>query len=56
MNLDLRNILELAIREQASDVFIVAGLPVAFRINGTVQQVDDTRLLPPDTEALLNEI
>ena len=56
MSLDLRNILEQAISEQASDVFIVAGLPVAFRKNGVVEQIDDTRLLPPDTEALLNEI
>lgn len=56
MDLDLRNILELAIEKQASDVFIVAGLPVAFRINGAVQQINDVKLLPPDTEQLLNEI
>lgn len=54
--MDLRSILEKAIEEKASDVFIVAGLPVSFRQHGTIQRIDDTRLLPPDTEALINEI
>ena len=52
----LKEILEQAIAEQASDVFIVAGLPVSFRRNGIINRVNDTKLFPPDTESLLNEI
>ena len=52
----LKEILEQAIAEQASDVFIVAGLPVSFRRNGVINRVNDTKLFPPDTESLLNEI
>ncbi len=52
----LKEILEQAIAEQASDVFIVAGLPVSFRRNGVINRINDEKLFPPDTEALLNEI
>ncbi len=54
--MNLRAILEQAIEEKASDVFIVSGLPVSFRKDGVIGRVNDERLLPPDTEALLTEI
>ena len=54
--MDLIKILEQAINEGASDVFIVAGLPVTFRKNGVICQITDTKLFPSDTEALLTEI
>lgn len=54
--MQLENILEKAIAENASDVFIVAGLPVSFRKNGAIQRIDDTKLLPPDTERLVEDI
>ena len=52
----LNDILKQAIEEHASDVFIVAGLPVSFRKNGMISQLNDQRLLPHDTEELLTEI
>lgn len=54
--MELIKILEQAIEEKASDVFIVAGLPVTFRKNGVICQVTDEKLFPADTEALLAEI
>lgn len=54
--MNLRTILEQAIAEKASDVFIVSGLPVSFRKDGVIGRVNDERLLPPDTESLLTEI
>ena len=54
--MELIKILEQAIEEGASDVFIVAGLPVTFRKNGVICQVTDTKLFPSDTESLLTEI
>ncbi len=54
--MDIQTILQKAVSENASDVFIVAGRPVSFRKNGVIYTVDDNRLLPPDTEALLTEI
>ena len=52
----IQEILKQAIAEQASDVFIVAGLPVSFRKNGVISQLNDQRLLPNKTEELLMEI
>lgn len=54
--MNLRAILEQAIEEKASDVFIVSGLPVSFRKDGVIGRINDERLLPPDTESLLTEI
>ena len=52
----LNQILKQAIEEQASDVFIVAGLPASFRKNGMIRQLGEERLLPNDTAVLLEEI
>lgn len=54
--MNLNEILEQAIKEQASDVFIVAGLPVSFRKNGVICQIGDAKLLPNDTDKLLTSI
>ena len=49
-------ILQKAVAEGASDVFIVAGLGLSFRRNGVVILEGGTRLMPPDTEKLVQEI
>lgn len=54
MHLD--DILQQAIEQGASDVFIVAGLPVALRKQGVISRLNDVRLLPKDTDDLLSEI
>ena len=54
--MDIVTILKQAVGENASDVFIVAGLPCSFRKNGTLYRINEERLLPPDTEDLLNNI
>ena len=55
--MNIHEILKNAVANKASDVFIVAGLPVSMRKNGIIQRSeDDDRLLPPDTKDLLKEI
>lgn len=54
--MSIKEILQKAVDEKASDVFIVAGLPVSVRKNGVIARQNDERLLPPDTELLLKEI
>lgn len=54
--MSIKEILQQAVEEKASDVFIVAGLPVSVRKNGLIARENDERLLPPDTELLLKEI
>lgn len=52
----LNDILQQAIQEKASDVFIVAGLPVSMRRHGMISQMAEQRLRPAETETLLAEI
>ena len=54
--MNLNELLEHAIEEHASDVFIVAGLPVSFRRNGAICQINGEKLLPADTERFVTEI
>ena len=56
MNTDARTLLEQAVAQQASDVFIVAGLPVSFRSQNQILKENEEKMLPPDTEQLLKEI
>ncbi len=56
LDLNIKTILEQAIKANASDVFIVAGLPVSFRTNGVIGHVMEEKLFPQHTEALLNDI
>ncbi len=54
--MNLQECLQNVIREKASDVFIVAGLPISYRKNGVICRFEDEKLLPVDTERILNEI
>ena len=56
MNLNTSQLLENAVRAGASDVFIVAGLPVSMRINGVIAREDECRLLPEDTRMVIGQI
>ncbi len=53
---DLRGYLEQAVREGASDLFIVAGGPVSCKQNGKLVHLSEGRVLPDDTAALIQEI
>ena len=50
---DLMHYLNLAVASEASDMLIVAGGPVCVKIDGHIRPVDEERMLPPQTEALV---
>lgn len=52
----VKELLQNAVYKAASDVFIVAGLPASYRIEGTIVRENDTKLMPADTEAFLSQI
>jgi twitching motility protein PilT len=54
--MDITDILKAAISDNASDLFIVANLPISHRIQGNVVIKDGTRLTPADTEELIRQI
>lgn len=49
-------LLEKAVQAGASDLFIVAGRPVSMRIHGDIKMEDDVRLLPDDTQTIIEQI
>ena len=56
MNTDAKTLLEQAVARQASDIFIIAGLPVSFRRQNQILKENEEKMLSPDTEQLLKEI
>ena len=51
----IQDILEQAIIRGASDIFIVAGAMLSFKINGEIQKVADYKLMPKDTLELISQ-
>lgn len=45
-----------ALEKNASDLFLVAGLPASMRISSNIIQENSERLLPTDTDALIHQI
>lgn len=54
--MDLREILETSIKENASDIFIVAGLPLSIRQGGQVRKIGEEKFFPPETRELVEQI
>lgn len=50
-----KEFLETATNAHASDLFIVAGLPLSYKVNGTLHS-EGERLMPADTEQLIRQI
>lgn len=54
MNLDM--LLKQAVENGASDIFVIAGRPLAYIINYNIVDIDSVRQTPADTESLIKEI
>lgn len=54
--MNISEILQKAVSNGASDVFIISGCPVAFKISDAIEHIDDQKLDTADTERLLKEI
>ena len=54
--MNARAMLEQAVAENASDIFLVAGRPLSLRKNGVLSMENEERLLPDDTAAFLKEM
>lgn len=50
------DLLKRAVAEHASDIFIVAGLPVSYRSNNVIMKEEGERLMPLETEEYLRQI
>ena len=53
--MEVRQMLQQALDCGASDIFIIAGLPLTYKVNGRQRRCGE-RLMPADTEAALRAI
>lgn len=56
ISMKLQEILKEAVERDASDIFFVVGRPVCYKIEGTIEQRDEERLMPADSQQLVGEI
>lgn len=54
--MNVKEILEKAVYKGAADIFIVAGLPVSYRVGGVIVRENDEKLVPSQTYELLEQI
>ncbi len=54
--MNIHEILEKSVAKNASDIFIVAGQPVTIKVFNQLLPLDETRLLPDDTNQLIQDI
>ena len=52
----LMKYLQKAVSDQASDIFIVAGGAICQKIEGKITPMDEEKLLPPETQVLIEQI
>ena len=54
--ISLEEVLQVAKVAGASDVHLTVGLPPKMRVNGDLINMDFPKMLPPDTQAVADEI
>ena len=54
--MDIQEILHMAVDTGASDLFLVAGLPVTFKCDGKQERLPGERMLPDSIRILVEEI
>lgn len=54
--MDIQSILGQATERNASDIFLVAGLPLTFKCKGHQERMGDGILMPEHTQALIDQI
>lgn len=52
----MREILEFAVGAGASDLFLVAGRPISYKLYGEIKVLDDTKIMPDDSDRLIREL
>ncbi|HCT65476.1 MAG TPA: type IV pili twitching motility protein PilT [Lachnospiraceae bacterium] len=54
--MDIVNILSEAVNMGASDIFIIAGIPVSYKVNGSIQRLEMERLMPESTREIIDNM
>lgn len=52
----MREYLKKAVDDRASDIFVIAGGPVSYKVDGTIQSMGQDKVFPEQTKLLIDEI
>lgn len=50
------DVMQEAVRLEASDIFIIAGLPITMKVGGTIRNYSDNKLFDTDSKEMIEEI
>ncbi|MCM1488463.1 MAG: PilT/PilU family type 4a pilus ATPase [Firmicutes bacterium] len=53
--MDITTMLKDAVEKQASDIFIVSGIPISYKLNGVIQPQSEEIVLPETSEKFLTD-
>lgn len=54
--MELQSLMQQAVKAGASDIFIMAGMPLAYKINGKLTRLNEEKIMPPQSETLVQQI
>lgn len=54
--MDVKKILDQATEHGASDIFVIAGRPLSYKIKGIIEELDDCKLFPNETHEFVTEL
>ena len=52
----LKELLASAVQQDASDIFLIPGMPVSFKIHGQIQSIDDRKIFPEEMNLYISSI
>lgn len=52
----IEEILKQAVEQKASDIFLIPGLPLSYKINGAIEKQSEQKLFPDVTKELMEQI
>ncbi len=52
----MREYLKKAVDDRASDIFVIAGGPVSYKVDGTIRSMGQDKVFPEQTKQLIDEI
>ena len=53
---EMLNYMKRAVREEASDLFVVSGMPVCLKKEGRLDQADEIKVMPDRADLLVREL
>ena len=54
--LDLETLFKQAAEANASDIYLISGRPLSYKVDGEITPMTEERLMPEDTQSLIEEI